>query len=219
MKSLHYAVVVGLICLAAALGVAGTYSITRGRIAEKDRKEKLSAVSAVVGGDEAQAYTFEVLNPSAADEERVTVARGSDGAVAGYAALGEAQGYGGKIRAIVGMDGAAEKIIGVTVLPHNETPGLGSRIAEVESSKTWWSVLTMSSAAAGSDEERIPEYLKQFRGLALDEVKLKGSGGAVQAITGATISSRGTVEAARAAVEKIRQLVRSSAASPRPESE
>ena len=208
MKAAHYAIVLGLICIAAALGVAGAYSVTRERIVKKERQEKLTAVSAVVDAAAGDSFQFDPVNPKAEESEQVTVARRADGAVAGYAGQGEAQGYGGKIRVIVGMDAKAEKVIGVTVLPHKETPGLGSRVAEVESSDSWWGMLTDKSAKADGDEPKVPEYLKQFRGLGLGQIRLKGDGGSIQAITGATISSTGVVDATRNAVEKIQDTVR-----------
>ncbi len=48
--------------------------------------------------------------------------------VLGYAFVGEANGYGGAIRVLVGVDEATDQILNVKVLAHTETPGLGDRI-------------------------------------------------------------------------------------------
>jgi uncharacterized protein with FMN-binding domain len=48
--------------------------------------------------------------------------RASDGEIIGYAAVGEANGYGGPIKVIVGMDLAGD-ILGVEIIENHETPG------------------------------------------------------------------------------------------------
>lgn len=50
--------------------------------------------------------------------------------VIGYAFVGEANGYGGVIRVLVGVDEATDQILNIKVLAHTETPGLGSRIED-----------------------------------------------------------------------------------------
>ena len=50
--------------------------------------------------------------------------------VIGYAFVGEANGYGGVIRVLVGVDEATDEILNIKVLAHTETPGLGSRIED-----------------------------------------------------------------------------------------
>jgi electron transport complex protein RnfG len=50
------------------------------------------------------------------------------GDILGYAFVGEANGYGGVIRILVGVDEATDQVLNVKVLSHSETPGLGDRI-------------------------------------------------------------------------------------------
>jgi electron transport complex protein RnfG len=56
-------------------------------------------------------------------------------------------------------------ISGVNIIRQSETPGLGTRIAE-------------------------PEFTNQFSGKRIEDVRLRQDGGVIDAITGATISSR-----------------------------
>jgi electron transport complex protein RnfG len=205
MKLLHYAVVLGLICIASALGLAGTFRLTRGRIVEKERNERVQAQTKVLGSEGGASYEFDVVNPDAEEKDRVVVARDASGTVAGYAALGEAQGYGGKIRVMVGTDASGKKIIGVTVVSQKETPGLGTRIAEVKSDKSWFGMLT--GKGGGEAVDQTPEFLKQFRDLSPDMVKLTGDGGEIQGLTGATISSKGTVAAVSDALARIESVI------------
>jgi len=204
MKVVHYAVVLGLICLLAAFGVAGTYRTTKGPIDEKARADRNEAQSAALGIAKDQQVEFRVTNSDAEESEQVIAARAA-GKTLGYAAVGAAQGYGGKVVVMVGMDPQAEKIIGMKIVRQSETPGLGSRIEEVKSDKTWWRILTRQ--AADAKRETMPEFLKQFRGRKIDEVILGGDDG-IQGITGATISSNAVVEATRRAMGKIRENAR-----------
>jgi len=105
----------------------------------------------------------------------------ADGAEVGYAFLATGKGYGGDIDILVGLEDETT-IKAITIISQSETPGLGSRIAE-------------SSFAA------------EFTGVNIDDVALKQDGGQVDAITGATISSRAVIEAVRTqAMEKVKAL-------------
>jgi len=203
MKAIRYVTVLGLICVASAFGVAGTFRLTRERIAEREAADRARAQEMVLSPGAGKELSFGVLNPDAPADERVVAGRDSRGNLVGYAALGEGQGYGGKVRVMVGMDARAERILSVTVVSHQETPGLGSRVAEVKSSKTW---LGMLRGEREAEQARFSEFLKQFQGCDPDRLELRPEGGAIQAISGATISSRAVVQAVRQAVEKIRAV-------------
>ena len=91
------------------------------------------------------------------------------------------KGYGGDIGVIVGIDVAAEKLLGIGITAHKETPGLGARIRE-EGFRSGFAGLGLSGA-----------------------VQVKAEGGEVDAISGATISSRGVCEAVTEAFEFYRE--------------
>jgi electron transport complex protein RnfG len=78
------------------------------------------------------------------------------------------KGFGGDIGLMVGVNTKDDKIVGVGVTTHSETPGVGSK--------------------AKTD----PAFSGQFKGLSLmDTFKVKPDGGQVDAISGATVTSRG----------------------------
>jgi electron transport complex protein RnfG len=78
------------------------------------------------------------------------------------------KGYGGDIGVIVAVNVENDEIVGIGVTTHSETPGVGSR--------------------AKTD----PSLSDQFQGLPIKEpFKVKADGGQIDAISGATISSRG----------------------------
>lgn len=78
------------------------------------------------------------------------------------------KGFGGDIGLMVGVDPNTDKIVGVGVTTHSETPGVGSR--------------------AKTD----PDFVAQFTGQPMIETfKVKADGGKVDALSGATVTSRG----------------------------
>lgn len=92
------------------------------------------------------------------------------------------QGYGGRIRLLVGIDPAGN-IAAVAVVEQRETPGIGDRILAAKSD--WIRVFT------GRSRNDPPPTRWQVR----------SDGGAFDQITGATISSRAVVRQVRRALD------------------
>ena len=90
-----------------------------------------------------------------------------DGKLFGVALEGFGQGFGGDIGVMVGIDVNNETLVNIDITTHKETPGLGSRVSE-------------------------ESFTKQFKGKPY-AVALKSQGGEIDAISGATVSSNGTV--------------------------
>ena len=91
------------------------------------------------------------------------------------------KGFGGDIGVIVGIDVETDNLLGIGITTMKETPGLGARIME-------------------------KGFRSGFSGIPLDkDVKVTGDGGQVDAISGATISSRGVCEAVNKAVALFKQ--------------
>jgi electron transport complex protein RnfG len=82
------------------------------------------------------------------------------------------KGYGGDLDIVVAVNVDKDEIVGVGVTTHRETPGVGSRVQ--------------------SD----PKFASQFKGRPIKEpFKVKVEGGKIDAISGATVSSRGVTGA------------------------
>ena len=93
------------------------------------------------------------------------------------------KGFGGKIGVMVGIDIKNDKIIGIGITTHSETPGLGAR----------------AKTDAG--------FKGQFKGMDLiQEFKVKADGGSVDALSGATMTSRGICDALNKAKELYNRL-------------
>jgi electron transport complex protein RnfG len=100
-----------------------------------------------------------------------------DNEISGYILKIYARGYSSTIEMLVGFD-TKGLIKGVAVLSQSETPGLGARIVEIKSG------------------EKEPWFLKQFKGKLAGDLNLDK----INAITGATISSRAVTEAVKNSV-------------------
>ncbi len=105
----------------------------------------------------------------------------------GYAIVYEGNGFQGKIRLICGLSADLEKILALEILEQVETPGLGTKITE-------------------------SFFTEQFKQL---EVKPKiewvkgvepSKPNEIQAITGATISSKAVVSILNNGIEQMRKL-------------
>lgn len=99
-----------------------------------------------------------------------------NGNVVAVAYGASATGYHGEIDVMVGVN-MKGSVTGVSIMTHSETPGLGARVVE-------------------------PAFTKQFKGLDLSPaLQLSAQGGKVDAVSGASISSKGVVSAVRDALE------------------
>ncbi|MBW1696015.1 MAG: RnfABCDGE type electron transport complex subunit G [Deltaproteobacteria bacterium] len=93
------------------------------------------------------------------------------------------KGYGGELGVMVGIDITNDKILGVRVTTHSETPGMGAR--------------------AKTDLE----FVEQFKGQPIAETfKVRSDGGQVDALSGATFTSRGVSAALTEAGELYQKL-------------
>ena len=92
-------------------------------------------------------------------------------------------GYGGDVGLMVGIDIKDDKIIGVGVTTHAETPGMGAK--------------------AKTD----PSFAAQYQDLpATDPIKVTKDGGSINAISGATLTSRAVCDAATQANDTYNKL-------------
>jgi len=173
----RFGLILGVVCLIATLVLAVTYEVTRPKIEAELKREEQEALKEIITG----ADSFEAKSLDGIDYFE---ARRS-GALAGYCIKATVNGYNGFLRMIVGItpDGTVK---GVRVLEHQETPGLGARIDEVRPG------------------EKEPWFLRQFVGKEARTVTVKKD---VDAITGATITSRAVSDAVnKAAAEFLEKI-------------
>ncbi len=164
---------------AAAILVTGNW-LTADEIKKRTAEDLANALRQVVpdalndGDLQANQVTVE-----AADGTPVTAYRATlDGRVTAVALPLTAAGYGGTIRLILGVDRAGA-VLGVRVIQHSETPGLGDRI---DVSKSDW-ITRFAGRSLGAPPE--------------DQWAVKKDGGTFDQFSGATITPRVVVTAVR----------------------
>ncbi len=117
------------------------------------------------------------------DMERTFFVGVMDGAPRAVTFETSGKGYGGDVGLMVGIDVTDNQIMGVGVTTHGETPGMGAK--------------------AKTD----PSFVAQFRELPLKgPVKVTGDGGSINAISGATITSRAVCSATNDALQIYEKL-------------
>jgi len=186
---IKFGLILGVICLAATLVLAVTYEITKPKIEEQLKMEEQNALKSIMPSADS-------FSEKARDGiEYFEALKGKT--VVGYCVRVVGSGYNGYIRMIAGVD-LNGVIQGVAVLEHSETPGLGAKISEIR---------------PGESE---PWFLKQFKGKNARAIAVKkdidgstmltiapGLSRGVDAITGATISSRAVTDAIRKIVDDL----------------
>lgn len=161
---------------------------TKDRIAGLAAEKTAAAAKAVLPSG---ATVLDVRpDPSDADME-VTIgyADAAKTKIIGYAVPGTSpKGYGGDIRLMVGLT-AERKVVTYRTLAANETPGLGAKLGDAE-------------------------FVRQFGGKNGPSLKVKKDGGEIDAITGATITSRAICEAIADACARVDRVEGKATANP-----
>lgn len=178
-----------VLLLATAFGIALAGVQTKlGPVIEANKtRETLAKIPALVLGED-QAATLSSQKKSLTITSRtieierngikkfytVYDATFEDGTLAGHVAKASGQGYADKIELLLGLDATAETITGLFILDQKETPGLGNRIIE-----TPWRDQFLNKASA--------TRLMVVKGTPSKDNE-------IDAISGATISSRSVTD-------------------------
>ena len=92
-------------------------------------------------------------------------------------------GFGGAVGLMIGINLDSDEIVGARVTTHSETPGIGAR---------------------AKDD---PSFVSQFAGMSLDtNFAVKGDGGDIDAMSGATVTSKAVCVAAAQAKKLYQSL-------------
>lgn len=170
-----------LVGLVAACCLGLTYAVTKDRIEEQKRKEEAEAcIDAMPGIESAEELEEDVelekrIHEHIKDVEKVFKCDLGD------VIIMKAKGYGGPIRMAVGI-GNDGKVKGISVISHNETPGLGSNVEN-------------------------EQFQDEFKGMSVEnDIRVEKDGGEIKAITGATITSRAACKEVREALQAFEEI-------------
>jgi electron transport complex protein RnfG len=165
--------------------LAGFFQLVSAKIEANRLAEEKRAIFAVIEGAESYEVVLKDIDLDGVSEP-VRLFRGLDweGETVGYAFIAEGPGFQAKIRMMVGLNVVPETLSGLRVVEQIETPGLGDKIAK-------------------------EKFQGQFRGVAvkprIEYVKNRKpeKENQIQAITGATISTRAVVNAINKRLETV----------------
>ncbi len=165
-------------CLISAFALSQVYTTTLPKI---EYQRNVAAIKIAFGAVMPGADRFEPTTP----DSSVWFAYSGDIRIGTIIRAAE-QGYAGLVPVTAGID-TTGKIIAIRVAGSaeglKETPGLGLKATE-------------------------PNFGNQFIGRTAQEIRLKNEGGAIEAITGATITSRAVTDGLRKAMEKYQPFLK-----------
>ncbi len=180
------AIILAFISLVAASALSNVYLATRDKIAAVEAGREAEARRAAFPGatyfekDSSAALLFYRAFPDSLNRTLI-----------GYVVPAAGQGYSSTIRTMVGVD-TFMVIAGIKVSSQQETPGLGTRVEEIRSgAKTPW-------------------FQDQFKGKSIGQLQVvRGKDpNQIEAITGATISSKAVTVSVRDALDKLQSIVK-----------
>lgn len=171
-ETVKLAVTLALICGIAAGSLAWVYSVTRPVIEKRAVEEFNASLRAVVP----DAETFE--KTEVGGKTYYKALRG--GKTIGAAAVAEARGYGSQPMVIVVGADSQGKLIGLKVVSHSETPGLGARVETRAFQEQFIGKTARDAIAVGKD---------------------------INALSGATISSRAFTNAVKGALTDLQGVL------------
>lgn len=163
-------VVLGLITFVCALLLGVVNGVTKDKIEQNGIETRNAAMSEIIPDAEFTDVEVPADFATPADKNQPVVSgvyqATLDGAEAGYCVEVNPKGFSGALKMIVGIN-ADGTVAGIKVTEASETPGLG---AKAQSDKNW---------------------IAQFAGQPADgSLAVSKDGGTINAITGATITSR-----------------------------
>lgn len=183
-KMFKHGLILGLFCLGFGLLLAITDEVTLDDIAARAIEDKQNSLSQVLPDDlHDNNPVTDTLTMVNAEGKELTVFRArKNGKVTGVAYEIFGSGYAGEMKLMMGID-ADGKVLGVRVLAHKETPGLGDKI-----------------------EVKKGPWIERFTGLSvgnppLERWKVKKDGGDFDQFAGATITPRAVLKAIRSGLE------------------
>ena len=180
-----HGLILAAFCLGFGLLLALTELVTSDAIAARAIEDRQASLGQVIpAGIHDNNPVLDTITMKNADGREIVVYRAiKDGRVTGVAYEIFGSGYAGTIKLMLGVDPEG-RALGVRVLAHKETPGLGDKI-----------------------EVKKGDWILQFDGLSLgnppvEKWKVKKDGGKFDQFSGATITPRGVVKAIRNGLEQ-----------------
>ena len=175
---------VGVVALVASAALVFANALTQGPIAEAEARDLQASLAQVLpagfADNDLLKDTVELADAGGA--KRLVYLAKKNGSVAGAVFRNSARGYSGDIVVLMGVD-AEGRTLGVRVVKHTETPGLGDKI---ELAKAKW-ILSFDG--------------KSLANLQVEKWAVKKDGGVFDQFAGATITPRAVVKAVKGGLD------------------
>jgi electron transport complex protein RnfG len=181
MKSqvLSFGITLLVVGLVAAVGLGLTYTVTKDKIEAYDRQVEAKAALAALPA----LSSSNELKEDKQLEARAKKVAGVEKVFKsdkGYVFKVNTRGYGGPLALAVGID-LSGKVAGIAVVSSKETVGLGGKVLEEENLKKWNGKTTEDKLVVGED---------------------------VQAVTGATITTKAVTAQVKKALQAYQQVTK-----------
>lgn len=209
-KKFIFSIKLGLLLCAvgiiSGLALSVTFSITKDNIEKQKKAETLESLPEVLPS--AISFSDQITT----SETKYFEGKNEKGEITGYVIYGEQKGYQSIIKFLVGIDPQGN-IQGLRILEQGETPGLGARITEVSNDKTVTEYLkSVFKKEEPAKQKKIePWFPKMFKGKFYKDLyvsKTEKNDKAIQAITGATITSQAVVDGVKNSIENFLNKVK-----------
>ncbi len=181
---LRYGVILFIITAVSAALLAGVNMLTEGQIAQNAYVAEQNALREVIPG----VKTFDALPDETSEmygADAIYAAIDENNICIGHCVKISQNGYGGAIQSVIGVmygENGEQIVSGVEIISHSETPGLGANMTK-------------------------DSFREQFVGKGrVEVVKAGAKDGEINAISGATISSKAMASSVNAALDIARNV-------------
>ena len=179
-KILKLSAILFAVCAIVAGILGGVNELTKDRIAEITIQKTKAAYSAVLASEDYETVEFDAADPTFVHVDKISKCTGGEG----YVVEITVSGAQGMITMAVGVDNDL-KCTGISIIDHSETSGLGANAA--------------STATVGVN------FRSQFKGEGKD-IAITKAGGNIDALSGATITSKACCTAVAEAITAVEAL-------------
>ncbi|PIS28579.1 MAG: hypothetical protein COT43_06170 [Candidatus Marinimicrobia bacterium CG08_land_8_20_14_0_20_45_22] len=187
-KSTNLAVVLTITAAFSGGILAYFDSFTSKRIADFQKEEQKKSVQFVLPGSVSS--ETKIMN-----DQEFFIGKDKDSNIVGVAFVASGAGFQSTIKILVGMDPIMQTIIAMKVIEQAETPGLGTKIVNDLTNKTNPNWFTKQF-----------EKLNVASGISYVKGQKPTKPGEIQAITGATVSSKAVVDLLNVSITKSRKI-------------
>lgn len=183
--SAHMIIVLTVVCLFSGLSLVYVNQYAEPLIKVNAEKATQEAIFKVLSGAEG----VEKIEHS---ERIIFKGLDNEGKLIGYAFVAEGSGYQGVIKIMVGIEPELNQLVGIDILESVETPGLGAKITGDDFKGQFKDILVAPQI----------DYIKG---------KKPENPNEIQAITGATVSSRAVVNILNTTIREIKEIIQETA--------